>query len=85
MVVEDVVKALKGKEFCGAFVAVMGEEVYQKSAEICVKLGGIQMVCTVLPPRMKAEKDLPGNVKLAYSKSIPTCTCLGGTYKLGAD
>lgn len=31
-VVEDVVKALKGKEFAGAFAAVMGDEVYNNSA-----------------------------------------------------
>ena len=66
-VVEDVVKALKGKEFCGVFAAVMGDEVYNKSAEVCIQLGGVQMISTVLPPFMPYEKELPGNVKLAYS------------------
>ena len=74
-VVEDVVAALKSKEFCGVFAAVMGEDVYVKSAEICVQLGGVQMVSTVLPPFMPYEKPLPGDVKLVYSKSFSSGIC----------
>ena len=66
--VEDVIKTLKGKEFAGVFDAVMGEETYIKSAEICVGLGGKQMVASVLPTTMPYEKPLPGGVKFAYSK-----------------
>ncbi|KAF2481178.1 quinone reductase [Neohortaea acidophila] len=66
-VVEDVVAALKGKEFGGVFAAVMGEEVYIKSAEIAVQLGGKQLVATVLPDMMKYEKPLPGGVQLGYN------------------
>lgn len=68
-VVDDVVSALKGKEFAGVFAAVMGEDVYNKGAEIATKLGGKQMVATVLPPAMKHDRPLPGGVELGYSKS----------------
>ena len=67
--VEDVVGALKGQgEFGGAFAAVMGREVYIKSAEICVELGGNQTLGTVLPRFMAFEEPLPGGVKITYSK-----------------
>lgn len=72
--VEDVVAALKGKDFAGVFAAVMGEDVYIKSAEIAIQLGGKQMVATVLPPQMKYDKPLPGGVEIGYSK-LSTFQC----------
>ena len=66
--VDDVVATLKGKDFAGVFAAVMGEDVYAKSAEIAIQLGGKQMVATVLPPQMKYDKPLPGGVEIGYSK-----------------
>ena len=67
--VEEIVGMLKGQgEFAGAFAAVMGREVYFACAEVCVKLGGKQVVSTVLPEFMKFEEDLPGGVGIAYSE-----------------
>ena len=68
--VEDVVKALQGKEFAGVFDAVFGEEVYTKSAEITTQLGGPKIMGSILPSTMRYEKELPGGCKLADSKSI---------------
>ena len=70
-VVDDVVSALKGKEFAGVFDAVIGAETYIKSAEIASQLGGKQMVATVLPAMMAYNEPLPGGVEIAYSKSRP--------------
>jgi NADPH:quinone reductase-like Zn-dependent oxidoreductase len=66
--VEDVVEALKGKEFMGVFTAVMSEDSYIKGAEICHRLGGKQMVATVLPSAMFYDKPLPHGVEMGYSK-----------------
>lgn len=71
-IVDDVIKALKGKDFAGVFAAVMGEDVYIKSAEIAIGLGGKQMVATVLPEQMKYEHPLPGGVQIGYSE-LSTC------------
>ena len=67
-VVEEIVGALKGKAFAGVFAAVMGEDVYIKSAEIAIQLGGKQMVATVLPENMAYDKPLPGGVQIGYSE-----------------
>ena len=68
-IVDDIVKALKGKEFAGVFSAVFGEDVYIKGAEIASRLGGKQMVATVLPLTMKTDVKLAEGVELGYSKS----------------
>lgn len=69
-VVQDITAALKGQgEFAGAFSAVMGPEVYFACAEVCIALGGKQTLSTVLPEFMPFEEKLPGDVKIAYSKT----------------
>lgn len=71
--VNEIMEGLEGKgEFAGAFAAVMGREVYFACAEVCVALGGKQVVSTVLPEFMKFEEELPGKVEIAYSEwSLP--------------
>ena len=67
-IVEDLVVELKGRAFAGVFDAIPDPETFIKSAEIANRLGGKQMVATVLPPAMPYNKPLPGGVEIAYSK-----------------
>ena len=69
-VVDDIVGALKGKDFAGVFDAIIDPQTYIKGAEIAHQLGGKQMVATVLPPTMQYEEPLPHGVKIAYSESL---------------
>lgn len=69
-IVEDIVKALKGKDFAGAFDAIIGPETYVKCAEITHQLGGTQILQTVLPAHMPYDEPLPGKVEIRYSKLI---------------
>lgn len=70
--VEEIFEALEEKGvFAGAFAAVMGREVYVACTEVCVKLGGKQVVSLVQPPFMPFEEELPGGVQVAYSESLP--------------
>lgn len=70
-VVEDVVNALKGKEFAGVFDAVMPPETIIKSVEIAHQLGGNKHVATVLvgPPHMMVPEGMHEDVEISYGKS----------------
>jgi len=50
-VVEDIVGALEGKMFAGAFNAVMPPDTFVKCGRIASRLGGRKHVATVLPPK----------------------------------
>lgn len=68
-VVDDIVDALKGVEFAGAFDAISHDDTIKHSAQVASRLGGHKFVATVLPPNVK---DLPEDVKLAGGKSCPS-------------
>lgn len=68
-VVEDIVSALKGKEFGGAFDTVFPPETIMKCAEIAHQLGGNKHVATVLigpPTPLVVPEGLPEDVKASY-------------------
>lgn len=67
-VVEDVVHALNGKEFAGAFDAVFPPDTIMKCAKIAHKLGGKKHVATVMVPSMPIPKGLPEGVMTSYCK-----------------
>ncbi len=58
-VVDDIVSALKGSTFAGAFDAISEEKTIKSSAEVASQLGG-GVVATTLPP---PETGLPENVE----------------------
>ena len=62
-VVEDIVAALTGQEFGGAFCAIMSADVIKQCAQIASQLGGNKFVATVLPTTMPLRDDLPSDVK----------------------
>ncbi|KAK5693359.1 hypothetical protein LTR17_025080 [Elasticomyces elasticus] len=70
-VVDDIVAALKGKSFAGAFDAVMYPESIINSAQIAHQLGGKQQVATVLPPMAASHvpAGLPEDVIISFCYS----------------
>jgi NADPH:quinone reductase-like Zn-dependent oxidoreductase len=69
-VVEDIVRALKGREFAGVFNSVMPPDSFTNSAEITHRLGGKQMVATVIPKDMPWMRELPHGVEFADGKIL---------------
>jgi len=70
-VVEDVVSALEGKQFAGAFNAVMPPETFVKCGQIASRLGGRKHVATVLPPQHPSwppRDTLPSDVEFSSSE-----------------
>lgn len=73
-VVEDVIAALQGVEFAGAFCAIIEPEVIKQCAQIASKLGGNKFVANVRVPAMPAVEGMPSDVKTSCCKSRnPTC------------
>jgi NADPH:quinone reductase-like Zn-dependent oxidoreductase len=75
-IVDDVVKALKGKESAGVFDAVMPADTIIKSAEIAHRLGGKKHVATVMVgmgPQVVPD-GLPEDVTTSYC--MPGSHCL---------
>ena len=58
-VVEDIITALKGTEFAGAYDAISHEQTVKACAQVVTQLGGGKVVST-LPPQ---EKGLPDSVQ----------------------
>lgn len=75
-VVDDIVSALKGKSFAGAFASAMdptGDQII-KCTQVASRLGGNKFVATVLPPlpvnpAAQLPKGLPEDVKIGYCLS----------------
>ncbi|TKA76528.1 hypothetical protein B0A55_05668 [Friedmanniomyces simplex] len=68
-VVDDVVKALKGKESAGVFEAIMAADALVKSAEIAHRLEGKKHLATVLvgpPTSQVVPEGLPEDVTVTY-------------------
>ena len=62
-VVEDVVAALQGQDFGGAFCAgTAASEAIQQCGQIAHQLGGHKFVATVKPPQWPVEQGLPDGV-----------------------
>jgi NADPH:quinone reductase-like Zn-dependent oxidoreductase len=74
-VVGDIVTALKGKEFGGAFDAVADPDTLLKCGQVASKLGGNKTVATVYigPPRMPIPEGMPEDVKYTYCMEIQPC------------
>lgn len=68
-VVDDIVAALKGKDFAGVFNAIIGEEAMAKCGQIASQLDGNHFVSTVYPPGMQIPDVLPSNVKTSLCKN----------------
>ena len=64
-VVDEIVSALKGSDFVGAYDAISSDETVSLSAEVVHKLGGGK-VATVL----SSGKNLPSDVKASRGKNI---------------
>lgn len=78
-VVDDIVIALKDKEFAGAFDAVAAPDSVIKCAQVASRLGGNKFVATVMPPNhpnpaMQIPKGVPEDVKFGFSKQDSTQT-----------
>jgi NADPH:quinone reductase-like Zn-dependent oxidoreductase len=71
-VVEDIVAACKatGKESAGAFVAYFNDDSTVSCSQVVSKLGGSQIVSTVVPPHMPVPEAVAEGVKVAPSTSI---------------
>lgn len=87
-VVDDIVSALKAKEFGGAFDAVVDPESLRKCGQIASRLGGNKFVATVIPPNhpmLRIPNDVPEDVKFGFSKSncVPEEGVLLTTRRLG--
>ena len=67
-VVEDIVTALKGKEFGGTLDAVSKPDTLQKCGDIITQLGGYQYLESVLPARFPRPEALPENIKFGQGK-----------------
>jgi hypothetical protein len=68
--VDDTVKTLKGKDFCGTYDAISLEDTIKVSAEVTSKLGGGMVLCTLPPP----EDGLPENVRAQGMFAITIAT-----------
>ena len=62
-VMDDVIGALQGVDFAGAFCAIIEPEVIRQCAQIAHKLGGNKFVANVRVPVMPAVGDMPSDVK----------------------
>jgi NADPH:quinone reductase-like Zn-dependent oxidoreductase len=67
-VVQDIVSALKGEEFGGAYCAIIDAEVIKQCGQIASELGGHKFVATVLPSAMPLQDGLPSDVKTSNGK-----------------
>ena len=73
-VVDDIVEALQGKEFAGAFDAVLPVDSVAACGEVAHRMGGKKHVATVLPgpptPMVVPEGLLPEGVENSYCESV---------------
>lgn len=69
-VVDDIVSALKGRDFAGVFNAIIGEETMAKCAQIASRLDGNHFVSTVYPSVMPIPDVLPSDVKASNCKNL---------------
>ena len=65
---QDIVNALKGMEFGGAYCAIINAEVIKQCGQIASELGGHKFVATVLPPTIPLQDGLPSDVKTSNGK-----------------
>ena len=67
-VIEDVLAALQGADFAGAFCAIIEPEVIKQCAQIASKLGGNKFVANVRVPAMPPVEGMPSDTKTACCK-----------------
>jgi NADPH:quinone reductase-like Zn-dependent oxidoreductase len=75
-VIEDIIAALEGKDFSGAYCAIIDPEVIVQCAQITSKLGGNKFVATVRVPQMPAVEGLPTDVKTCCGKKRALASAL---------
>jgi D-arabinose 1-dehydrogenase-like Zn-dependent alcohol dehydrogenase len=73
-VVEDIVAALSGKEFGGAFDAISKLDTLEKCGRIITQLGGYKYLKSVLPGRMPRPEDLPEDIQFGKGKDIASAS-----------
>lgn len=74
-VVEDIMTALKGLDFGGAFCAILNPDAIKQCAQVASELGGHKFVSTVLPPAMPLQDGLPSDVKTCNGEMKPFYPC----------
>lgn len=71
-VVEQVVQALGGKNFAGAFCAIFAEGVVGKCARIANELGGNRFVSVIYPPGLPVPDEIPEGVRIGQCEFLST-------------
>lgn len=71
-VIEEIISALKGKEFGGAFDAISKPPTIAACAKVITALGGYKYLESVLPNRIPRPEDLAEDIQFGKGKLLRT-------------